>query len=250
MRRVALVEQQVEHGEHGTRALRQQVRRRNAVRDAGVADLVLGPHQSLRHGRLGHEERACDLGSRQPGERAQRERDLRLDRQRRMAAREDQPQAVVLDAAVVRVGREVRERQARRPPAAWRLPSLARRRRSRARLRAVVVSHAPGLRGTPSRPHVSSASVKASCAHSSARSQSPTPRINVATTRPHSEWNADATAASTSELTSPRAAAPRSSRHARPGSWTRPRSPRRGPCSRRCRSRPSAPWSRRRVRRR
>lgn len=33
-------------------------------------------------------------------------------------------------------------------------------------MRAVVLSHAPGLRGTPSRGQRSSARVKASCAHS------------------------------------------------------------------------------------
>ena len=250
-RRVALVEQQVEHGEHRARALGQQVRRRDAVRDAGVADLVLGPHEPLRHRRLGHEERACDLGGREPGERAQRQRDLRLDRQRRVAAREDQPQAVVLDAAVVGIGRKVREATAPRPPAAWRHRSLARRSRS---TRAVA-----GRRGEPragiARDAVARPTSRAPARRRPARipRRGPSrrsPRISVATTRPHSSRNAVATAASTSALTSPRSAAPRSSRRARPGSSTRPRSPRRGPCSRRCRSRRSAPWSRRRGRRR
>ena len=101
---VALVEQEVEHGEHRARALRQQMRGRHPVRDAGVADLVLRAHEPLRHRRLRHQERASDLGGGQPGERAQRQRDLRVDRERRVAAREDQPQAVVFDAAVVGVG--------------------------------------------------------------------------------------------------------------------------------------------------
>src|SRR5581483_3754283 len=85
-------------------------------------------------------------------------------------------------------------------PTSWSFaaPVAARRRRSIARLRAVVVSQAPGVRGTPSRRHRSSASVKASCAHSSARSQSPVTRMSVATTRPHSSRKARATAASTS----------------------------------------------------
>ena len=77
------------------------MRGRDAVRDAGVVDLALGPHEALRHRRLGHEERAGDLGRGEAGERAQRERDLRLDRQRRVAAREDQAEPVVGDAAVV-----------------------------------------------------------------------------------------------------------------------------------------------------
>ena len=61
-------------------------------------------------------------------------------------------------------------------------PALSRRSRSVARLRAAVVSQAPGLRGTPSRGHVASAAAKASCAQSSARSQSPVIPITVATT--------------------------------------------------------------------
>ena len=42
----------------------------------------------------------------------------------------------------------------------------------------------------PSRGQRSSAVAKASCAHSSARSQSPVSRTRVATTRPHSAWKA------------------------------------------------------------
>src|SRR5579872_542325 len=78
------------------------------------------------------------------------------------------------------------------------------RRRSMARLRAAVVSQAPGLRGTPSRGQCCTASAKASCAHSSARSQSPVTRMRVATTRPHSSAKASATAVST-ELTATQA---------------------------------------------
>ena len=146
------------------------------------------------------------------------ERDLRVDRERGVTAREDQPQAVVLDAAVVEC--VVDWIVARREHGG--LPELRRAgrgaaARSIARLRAAVVSHAPGLRGTPSRRHVSRASAKASCAHSSATSQSPVTRMSVATTRPHSSRKAAATAASTSALTSPRSAAPRSSRTRAPG---------------------------------
>src|SRR6516162_7148831 len=46
--------------------------------------------------------------------------------------------------------------------------------------------HARGLSGTPLSSHWSTAAVNASCAHSSARSKSPSNRINVATIRPHS----------------------------------------------------------------
>jgi hypothetical protein len=49
----------------------------------------------------------------------------------------------------------------------------SRRRRSMARLRAVVISHVAGLEGTPSRGQRSAAIANASCAASSARSKSP-----------------------------------------------------------------------------
>ena len=60
-----------------------------------------------------------------------------------------------------------------------------RRMRSMARLRAVVISQAPGLAGTPSRGQRSAAIAKASCAASSARSKSPRKPIRAARTRPH-----------------------------------------------------------------
>src|SRR5256885_2068079 len=62
----------------------------------------------------------------------------------------------------------------------------SRRMRSIARLRAVVTSHAPGLRGLPSRGQRSAATANASCAASSARSKSPRKPMRVARTRPHS----------------------------------------------------------------
>ena len=62
---------------------------------------------------LGNEERPRDLRCRQPDERAQRERDLGLECQRRVAAGEDQPQPVVTDAALVAVARVDRAREHR-----------------------------------------------------------------------------------------------------------------------------------------
>ena len=62
----------------------------------------------------------------------------------------------------------------------------SRRRRSIARFRAVIVSHAPGLGGVPSRGQRSAATAKASCAASSARSKSPRKPTRLARTRPHS----------------------------------------------------------------
>ena len=57
-----------------------------------------------------------------------------------------------------------------------------RRMRSMARLRAVEISQAPGLAGTPSRGQRSAATANASCAASSARSKSPRKPIRAART--------------------------------------------------------------------
>ena len=63
---------------------------RHAERDAGGLDLALRPHQPLRHRRLRDQERAGDLAGRQAAERPERERDLRVERERRVTAREDE----------------------------------------------------------------------------------------------------------------------------------------------------------------
>ena len=93
--RVALVEQEIEDGQHGARAVHQLMRRWHPERDARVAHLLLGPGQALRHRRLGHEERPRDLCGRQAREGPQRERDLRLERQSGVATGEHEPQPVV-----------------------------------------------------------------------------------------------------------------------------------------------------------
>ena len=100
-RRVALVEQEVQHTEHRRGALGQHVGGWHAVRDARVADLVLGAYETLRHRGLGHEERARDLRRGEPDERAQCQCDLRLGRQCGVTAGEDEAQPVVFDATVV-----------------------------------------------------------------------------------------------------------------------------------------------------
>ena len=91
------------------------------VRDARVANLPLRPHQPLRHRRRRDEERARDLVGVEPAERAERQRDLRVERQRRVAAGEDQAKAIVRDLAGVVVGLldgpvEPRRARARRAP--------------------------------------------------------------------------------------------------------------------------------------
>src|SRR6266568_3892115 len=65
-------------------------------------------------------------------------------------------------------------------------PRDSRRRRSMARLRAVVVIQPPGLGGRPSLGHLRRATANASCTASSATSMSPKTRIRAATDRPDS----------------------------------------------------------------
>ena len=117
----------------------------------------------------------------------------------------------------------------------------SRRSRSTARRRATAVSHAPGRSGTPDARHEVTASAKASCAHSSARSRSPYACARVATTRRHSSRNAvsigdtDPTTAeeSSGERLTPgccgRRVGPRSGRSSPPTCAPPTAAPRRGP---------------------
>src|SRR5207253_11468249 len=67
------------------------------VGNARVADLVLRSHNPLRQCRRRREERARDFFCREAAHLAQREGYLRVLRERRVAASEDQAQAIVLD---------------------------------------------------------------------------------------------------------------------------------------------------------
>ena len=92
---VALVEDQVDDGEHRGEAIGQQMVGRHPERDPGRLDLALRAHEPLRHRRLRHEERARDLAGGQAAERPQRQRDLRVGGQRGMAAREHELEPLV-----------------------------------------------------------------------------------------------------------------------------------------------------------
>ena len=152
-RGVARRVQQVDDREDGVETRRQLLRLRHGVRDVRGGDLLLGPRQAGRHRRLGDEEGPRDVRRRDAADQPQRQGDLRLGRERRMAAGEDQPQPVVGDGGIVhghgrlrRLGLD-QQRQ---------LGSVATRRRARAfsaMRRATVVSHAPGFAGTPSCGH-------------------------------------------------------------------------------------------------
>ena len=69
--------------------------RRHAEGDRRVADLPLRAHEPLRHRRLGDEEGARDLVGLEAAERPQGQREASLERERRVAAREDQAQPLV-----------------------------------------------------------------------------------------------------------------------------------------------------------
>jgi hypothetical protein len=90
-------EQQVDDGERDVHPCGQVLRRRHLVRDARRGDLLLRPGQPRRHGGLADQERVRHVRCRHPAHQPQRERDLRLPRQRGVAAGEDQPQPVVAD---------------------------------------------------------------------------------------------------------------------------------------------------------
>ena len=63
---------------------------------------ALGAHDPLRHGRLGDEVGARDLGGREPAEQPQRERHPCVRGQHRVARREDQSQEIVVERVIDR----------------------------------------------------------------------------------------------------------------------------------------------------
>ncbi len=94
-RRVPLVEDEVEDGEHGAQPLGEQVIRRHAERDPRGADLLLRSHEPLGHRRLRDEERVRDLRRREPADLPECERDPAVRGERGVAAREDEGESLV-----------------------------------------------------------------------------------------------------------------------------------------------------------
>ena len=104
-----------------------------------------------------------DLLGRQAADLAQRQRDLRVGRQRRMAAGEDQPEPIVLDALRHRPtpsGSSAAISRAPRPHRRAASKRARRRRPSIALNRPADTSQARGLAGTPSRGHCSRAAAE------------------------------------------------------------------------------------------
>src|SRR4029079_13752531 len=90
-------EDQVQDTEHRLDAFGQLLARRHLVRNARLANLPLRAYQALRGGGFRLDEPARDLTRRQAAQRAERQRGARVRRDGRMAAREEEPEPVVLD---------------------------------------------------------------------------------------------------------------------------------------------------------
>jgi hypothetical protein len=107
---IPFVEDQIDDAEHRAEARRQLRRIRYAIRNLRVPDLGLRAHDPLRQRRGRCQERLRDFFRRQAADFAERQRDLGVRSERRVAAGEDQPQPVVLDGFLVRPGGRVFDR--------------------------------------------------------------------------------------------------------------------------------------------
>ena len=174
---------QVDDGQHRPEPVGQLVLLRHPVRDAGGLDLALGTHEALRHRRLGDQERRgrpprstgrrAAAGSARPALRSTRAgwQQVKMRRSRSSCTGPASSGTAGSWSSGASTATSLSSSR----------PRDSRRRRSIARLRAVVVIQPPGLGGRPSRGHLRSAIANASWTASSARSMSPKTRIRVAT---------------------------------------------------------------------
>ena len=93
---IALVEDEVDDREHRAKAVGELGVAGHPIGDVGVADLVLGSHEPLRHRGFFDEERPGDLRGLQPRDQPQRQRHPCVRSERGMATGEDQAQPVVV----------------------------------------------------------------------------------------------------------------------------------------------------------
>ncbi len=100
--RGALVEDEVHDGQDGADPVREIGLVGQAVGDPGVADLPLGPDQTLGHGGLRHQEGPPDLRGGEPAQESQGQCHLGGRGQGGMAAREDQSQSFVSHGPLLR----------------------------------------------------------------------------------------------------------------------------------------------------
>ena len=94
----------VDSGQHGSQPVWKLVRVGHPVGDVGLGDLGLRPADPLADGGLGNQEHAGDVDRGQPADGSQGQRDLRLGREGRVAAGEQQPQAVIATVSFVIIG--------------------------------------------------------------------------------------------------------------------------------------------------
>ena len=94
-RRVALVEQEVEHVQDHAEPILALRLGRQVEAGAGVPDRLLRAADALGHRGLGDQEGVRDLGRRQAADRSERQRELRRHRERRVAAQEQERERVV-----------------------------------------------------------------------------------------------------------------------------------------------------------
>jgi len=108
---VAFVEQKVDRSEHAIEAFVKLRPARDLERDSRLANPLLRPRQLLLDRRLAAEKGPRDLARAESAQHLQREHDLRVSGERRMAAHEQQPQRVVANLR----GTIARRRQIRKP---------------------------------------------------------------------------------------------------------------------------------------
>ena len=197
-RRVSLGEHEVDHGEHAVEAFGERLDGRDAVRDAGVGDLLLGPQQPLAHRVLGREEDPSDRRRREVRDHLQRQRDPGLHRQRRVAAGEHEAEPIVGDRLRRSGGLVGPDRPAWPPRRAWCVRCSCGGGRRWPAGGPWSSATPPAGRGCRRGASAASARSAASATASSASSQSPVVRISVATMRSRSAARASASARWTS----------------------------------------------------
>ena len=100
-------EGEVHNRQYRRKPVGQFVRLGDPVGDTRHCDLPFRPANALSHGRFRNQERPGDFGGGQPADRSQGERHPGRRRQRRVAAGEDKPQAVVTPGRTGRVGQHL-----------------------------------------------------------------------------------------------------------------------------------------------
>ena len=96
-RDVAFGEDEIDYRQHAAQPRLECFTFGHLVGNSGETDFLFGAQQALRHCLLADEKRTRDLRRGQPADRAQRQGDLNLSSESRMATGEDQPHHVVVE---------------------------------------------------------------------------------------------------------------------------------------------------------